>query len=136
MTYTAKLVSLYLFGFAPFESSFIDEVWKLFLHEIVNDFDGFVKTFLASTGYMKVEWGVLRCDERLSLSMKSTITYRSRRHVFVRVVIASGGNILWKSKREALSTQSIYGRRRRTGASLIFDLEVTQPRSADATEGM
>ena len=66
-------------------------------------------------------------------------TYRWRGHTLVRIIVSSGGDILINTmsivptKRNTNEWMVLCGRR--TGASFIFDLNIMQPRSADANEG-
>lgn len=59
-TYTSKLISLYLGTFlTASESPFINQVWELNLHHLVNDGESSLKTFFGLVGDMKVKWRVL-----------------------------------------------------------------------------
>ena len=53
-SYTTKFVTLNLLWLPPTESTFIDQIRKLLLHEIVDQFDCLLKALLAHASYMEV----------------------------------------------------------------------------------
>lgn len=58
--YATKLVPLsLLLGFPAAEPSFVNQVRKFLLHEIVDDLHSLLKAILAGAGHMKVKRGVL-----------------------------------------------------------------------------
>lgn len=58
-TYASKLVSFDLLRLAAAESSLVNQIGEILLHELINLRDGLVETSLGGTGDMKVERGVL-----------------------------------------------------------------------------
>lgn len=64
ITYTTELITLHWLRLSAPESSFVNEVWQLLLHEFVNHLDGLVEAFLGCARHMKVERWVLRYDEQ------------------------------------------------------------------------
>lgn len=59
MPYTAILVPFYGLGLSPAESSLVNQVRQLLLHEIINDLDGLLKTFLGGACNVEVQRGML-----------------------------------------------------------------------------
>lgn len=60
IAYTAILISLHLLGFSSFESSLVNEVRKLLLHEVINYLYSLVDAFFACAGDVKVKGRVLQ----------------------------------------------------------------------------
>lgn len=63
IAYTAILISLHLLGFSPFESSLVNEVRKLFLHEVIDYLYSLVEAFFASAGDVKVKRRFLQYNQ-------------------------------------------------------------------------
>lgn len=59
MPYPAILIPFHGLGLSSAESSLVDQVRQLLLHEIINDLDGLLETFLGGACDMEVQRGML-----------------------------------------------------------------------------
>lgn len=66
ISYTTKLITLYLFRLSPAESSLIDQIGKLLLHELIDQGDSFLEAFLVRARDVKIKRRVLGDASRMS----------------------------------------------------------------------
>ena len=91
--HSTKLVTLYVFWFTASETALVNEVGKILRHHLFDHLSSFVQTFLGLAGDAEVERRVLLVVSR-DRGGGGNSTNSSGRHVLVRVVFSSGGDIL------------------------------------------
>ena len=70
MTYSTKLISLYLFGLSSSKPSFINQIRQFLLHELLDLQDRLFKATFSRTRNMKVERRILGCIQQEILGNK------------------------------------------------------------------
>lgn len=58
-SYAAKLVPFYRIALARAEPPFVDQIWELLLHEVVDESNGLLKAVLAGARHMQIQRRVL-----------------------------------------------------------------------------
>jgi hypothetical protein len=97
-THSAKLISLDLIWLSATKTSFINQIRKFLFHQFLNLLDRLLETSLGRARNVEVKGRILDSFNKLQIT-KRGLTYSSRSHALIRVVISTRGDIL-KSQHE------------------------------------
>lgn len=95
ITYPAEFVTFNRLLLIPAaETAFVDKLRQLLLHHLLDLGYSLVQAFFGRACNMEIQGRVLGTRLDLKIEFLSLATYRGRRHVLIRVVVSTRGNIL------------------------------------------
>lgn len=121
-------VTLDLWLFSAAEAALVDEVGEILLHKLINLLYRFLEAVFGRAGDVKVKGWVLYIDLACIISdLALENTHGCGGHGLVRVVVPAGCDIfIHVSSSDLTQVMNRSAEWKRTGASLLFDLNVTR----------